>query len=102
MFALGRPSDARLAAVLAEVAGADLTYPDVGATGRPGPLPAGYDHAWETAAVGHGDDAFAAAVPASRGGSCTGARASGSCRPTRPSRPGPRSWSASRSGPPST
>jgi uncharacterized protein (UPF0548 family) len=67
MFALGRPSDARLAAVLAEMAGADLTYPEVGATGRPGPLPAGYDHARETAVVGHGDDAFAAAVAGFQG-----------------------------------
>jgi uncharacterized protein (UPF0548 family) len=67
MFALGRPSDARLAAVLAEVHGADLTYPDVGATGRPGPLPAWYDHVREAVVVGHGDDAWAAAVAGIRG-----------------------------------
>ena len=61
MFVLGRPSDDRLARILAGVAGAGLTYPEVGAT-RGGDLPAGYHHVRATATIGTGDADFAAAA----------------------------------------
>jgi uncharacterized protein (UPF0548 family) len=61
MFVFGRPSDDRLARVLADVAGADLTYPEVGAT-QGGDLPAGYHHVRASATVGTGDADFAAAA----------------------------------------
>ncbi|HET6949654.1 MAG TPA: DUF1990 domain-containing protein [Acidimicrobiales bacterium] len=67
MFTRGRPPDARLAGILAEVHGADLTYPEVGATRRPGALPAGYHHARASALLGEGDAVFAAAVAGVRG-----------------------------------
>jgi uncharacterized protein (UPF0548 family) len=61
MFVLGRPSDDRLAGILADVAGADLTYPEVGAT-RDGDLPGGYHHVRVTATIGDGPADFAAAA----------------------------------------
>src|SRR5699024_10822374 len=47
----------------AALAGAPLTYPEVGAT-RAGPLPAGYAHAGSGAVVGLGEEAFRRAVDA--------------------------------------
>ena len=68
MFAIGRPSDDRLARVLAAVAGAPFTYPEVGATAEPGgALPPGYHHVRATAPIGSGDADFAAAVDGVRG-----------------------------------
>ena len=67
MFLLRRPTPERLAAALAGVAGADLTYPEVGATepaatDAGAALPAGYHHARLTGRVGTGDAAWAAAA----------------------------------------
>jgi uncharacterized protein (UPF0548 family) len=62
MFQIGRPSEARLARVLAGVAGAPVTYPEVGATADPDRLPAGYRHARVTRRLGEGDAVFAAAA----------------------------------------
>jgi uncharacterized protein (UPF0548 family) len=62
MFVIGRPSEERLVQVLADMRGATVTYPEVGATARPGDLPVGYHHVRETAELGHGDAVFAAAA----------------------------------------
>jgi uncharacterized protein (UPF0548 family) len=62
MFVIGRPSEARLEEVLAEMRGATVTYPEVGATARPGELPDGYHHVRATAELGSGDEVFAAAA----------------------------------------
>lgn len=61
MFLFGRPAEARLEQILAGVAGAPLTYPDVGATVDPDRLPAGYHHVRVIRALGEGDAVFAAA-----------------------------------------
>jgi uncharacterized protein (UPF0548 family) len=62
MFSLGSPSDGQLAGVLADMRSATVTYAEVGATARPGDLPAGYHHVRETAELGHGDAVFEAAA----------------------------------------
>jgi uncharacterized protein (UPF0548 family) len=62
MFLVRPPSDDRLARVLADMAGADLTYPEVGATADPDALPAGYHHVRMETVVGEGDADFAAAA----------------------------------------
>jgi uncharacterized protein (UPF0548 family) len=62
MFVIGRPSDERLEQVLADVRAATVTYPEVGATARPGELPAGYHHVRVTEELGHGDAVFEAAA----------------------------------------
>jgi uncharacterized protein (UPF0548 family) len=49
---------------LAELALAPLTYPEVGASLRKGPLPAGYGHLRRRAVVGHGPDALDRATEA--------------------------------------
>src|SRR4029453_16208234 len=68
VFAIGRPSEDRLARVLAAVAGAPFTYPEVGATAEPGgALPPGYHHVRATATIGSGDADFASAVDGVRG-----------------------------------
>jgi uncharacterized protein (UPF0548 family) len=62
MFLFGRPPEPRLAQILAGVAGAPLTYPEVGATADPDRLPTGYHHVRVTRTLGEGDAVFAAAV----------------------------------------
>jgi len=62
MFVIGRPSDERLEQVLADVRAATVTYPEVGATARPGELPVGYHHVRVTEELGHGDAVFEAAA----------------------------------------
>jgi uncharacterized protein (UPF0548 family) len=62
VFLVRRPSDAKLLQILAEVSDAPFTYDRVRATTRPDDLPAGYHHVHSTRVVGHGDEAFAAAV----------------------------------------
>jgi uncharacterized protein (UPF0548 family) len=66
MFVIGRPSEERLEQVRADMRAATVTYPDVGATARPGELPAGYHHVRATAELGHGDAVFEAAAHAVR------------------------------------
>jgi uncharacterized protein (UPF0548 family) len=51
------PSDQRLDAVLARVAGATVTYREVGAT-KDGSLPAGYRHERRSVSIGRGDNVF--------------------------------------------
>lgn len=60
---LGRPSDAKLQAILSSQAGAAVTYPEIGATADPH-LPAGYAHVYEAIELGTGDDVFRTAVDA--------------------------------------
>jgi len=67
VFLVRRPSDAKLAHIVAEVNDAPFTYDRVGATTHPDDLPPGYHHVHATRVVGHGDEAFAAAVDAIRG-----------------------------------
>ena len=72
MFVLRRPSPDRLDQILADLDGAALTYPEVGATEPaatdPGaPLPAGYHHVRRSRVVGEGDAAWAAAAAGIRG-----------------------------------
>jgi uncharacterized protein (UPF0548 family) len=62
MFLMRRPSDSRLAQVLAGVREARLTYPEVGATHGDAALPAGYHHVRASATLGRGGDAFDAAA----------------------------------------
>ncbi|MGH9231115.1 MAG: DUF1990 family protein [Acidimicrobiales bacterium] len=62
MFLVRRPSDAKLSQILAEAAHAPFTYEPVAATADPDGLPDGYHHVHATRLVGHGDEAFAAAV----------------------------------------
>lgn len=62
MFLVRRPSDTDLARILAEVGDAPFTYERVAATAHPGELPDGYHHVHATRRIGHGDEAFAAAV----------------------------------------
>ena len=71
MFLLRRPSPQSLAATLAGLSGAALTYPEAGATeavatatagAADAALPAGYHHDRLSARVGEGDAAWAAAV----------------------------------------
>ena len=62
MFVIGRPSEERLEQVLADMRAATVTYPEVGATARPGDLPVGYHHVRANAELGHGDAVFAAAA----------------------------------------
>src|SRR4029450_9574851 len=62
MIVIGRPSDERLEQVLADVRAATVTYPEVGATARPGELPVGYHHVRVTEERGHGDAVFEAAA----------------------------------------
>jgi uncharacterized protein (UPF0548 family) len=59
------PTDAELAAILAEQSLVDLPYADVGATVS-GPLPRHYFHDRESAAVGGGRDVFTRAAVALR------------------------------------
>jgi uncharacterized protein (UPF0548 family) len=66
MFMIGRPSEERLAQVLADMRAATVTYAEVGATARSGDLPAGYHHVRATAELGHGDAVFEAAAHAVR------------------------------------
>jgi uncharacterized protein (UPF0548 family) len=61
VFALGRPSDDRLDAVLADQADAPYSYEAVGAT-RSGPLPEGYRHDRRSVALGSGQSVFDRAV----------------------------------------
>jgi uncharacterized protein (UPF0548 family) len=67
VFVIGRPSEDRLRALLDDVAGTPLTYPDEGATadGEAG-LPGGYAHMSARRAVGRGAADFAAAREAVR------------------------------------
>lgn len=44
--------------------GGEFTYPDVGATRRPGPLPAGYDHVRMRGKAGTGSEVFATVAEA--------------------------------------
>jgi uncharacterized protein (UPF0548 family) len=67
MFLVRRPSDAGLSRLVAELAGAAFTYDEVGATARPGDLPAGYHQVRASRVVGCGDAAFRAAVAGVRG-----------------------------------
>jgi uncharacterized protein (UPF0548 family) len=62
VFLVRRPSDAKLSQILAEVADAPFTYDRVAATADPDGLPDGYHHVHATRVVGHGAEAFAAAV----------------------------------------
>jgi uncharacterized protein (UPF0548 family) len=62
MFLIGRPPESRLARILDGVAGAKLTYPEVGATADPDRLPPGYHHAHHGRSLGEGDAVFAAAA----------------------------------------
>lgn len=65
MFTIGRPSAGRLDRVLAEMARAEPTYAELGATQAASggaDLPAGYHHVRASAALGAGDADFAAAV----------------------------------------
>jgi uncharacterized protein (UPF0548 family) len=69
VFLFGRLSDERLAAALERVATSSPTYQEVGATeaaaraaGGDEHLPAGYHHVRASAAIGRGDEDFAAAV----------------------------------------
>jgi len=62
MFLFGRPPEAKLAQILAGVAGAPLTYPEVGATEGADRLPAGYHHVRVTRRLGKGDAVFEAAA----------------------------------------
>jgi uncharacterized protein (UPF0548 family) len=62
MFLVRRPAGDRLDRLLSDMAGADLTYPEVGATAEPDALPAGYHHVRAEAVVGQGDADFAAAI----------------------------------------
>jgi uncharacterized protein (UPF0548 family) len=62
MFLVRPPDDDRLDRLLADMAGQDLTYPEVGATEEPGALPGGYHHGRAETVVGEGDADFAAAV----------------------------------------
>jgi uncharacterized protein (UPF0548 family) len=66
MFLVRQPSDARMAHILAEMADAPYTYDRVAATAHPDDLPDGYHHVHATRVVGHGDEAFAAAVDGMR------------------------------------
>jgi uncharacterized protein (UPF0548 family) len=68
MFVLfGRPSDDRLAGILAEVRDTPLTYAEVGRTlGRAG-LPEGYHRVSEERALGQGEEVWRAACAAVRG-----------------------------------
>lgn len=63
-FRIGRPPPAQLQAILDGQAGADVTYPEVGAS--LGDLPPGYHHARQSVVLGTGDDAFAAGAAALR------------------------------------
>jgi uncharacterized protein (UPF0548 family) len=67
VFLVRRPSDAKLSQILAEVSDAPFTYDRVGATTHPDDLPSGFHHVRVTGVVGHGDEAFAAAVGGMRG-----------------------------------
>lgn len=60
LYSLTRPSQESLTALLASQLGAELSYPDVGAT-KTGDFPDGYHHAVWTRPAGNGPDAFAAA-----------------------------------------
>jgi len=62
MFMIARPSEERLEQVLAGMRACTVTYPEVGATARPGELPAGYHHVRATAELGNGDAVFQAAA----------------------------------------
>jgi uncharacterized protein (UPF0548 family) len=62
VFLVRRPSDAKLSQIAASMGDARLTYGGVGATARPDNLPEGYHHVHAARVVGHGDEAFAAAV----------------------------------------
>ena len=61
LYSLTRPSQESLTALLASQLGAELSYPDVGAT-KTGDFPDGYHHAVWTRPAGNGPDAFAAAL----------------------------------------
>jgi uncharacterized protein (UPF0548 family) len=62
VFLVRPPTDDRLDRLLADMAGAELTYPEVGATAEPDALPAGYHHVRAATVLGAGDADFAAAV----------------------------------------
>jgi uncharacterized protein (UPF0548 family) len=62
VFLVRRPSDAKLSQILAAVGDAPFTYDCVAATAHPDELPDGYRHVHAARVVGHGDEAFAAAM----------------------------------------
>jgi uncharacterized protein (UPF0548 family) len=62
VFVVRRPSDAKLAQILAAVGDARFTYDAVGATASAGDLPDGYHQVRVTRVLGRGEDVFAAAV----------------------------------------
>ncbi|HEX5365696.1 MAG TPA: DUF1990 domain-containing protein [Acidimicrobiales bacterium] len=66
-MALGPPSDDELRALLAELHGSELTYPDPGRTLSGLPLPAGYHHTGATGDLGRGGAAWDAAREGLRG-----------------------------------
>jgi uncharacterized protein (UPF0548 family) len=62
MFLLRRPSEARLAQILARMRDTPFTYDEVGATAAADHLPVGYHHVRAATVLGHGEAAFDAAV----------------------------------------
>ena len=59
MLLVRRPSDTKLAQILAEVGDAPFTYDRVAATAHPDELPDGYHQVNATRVVAHGDEALA-------------------------------------------